>query len=194
VTDANLIADLIRAGTDPDLVQRVALELGRLSSEAAATEKRRAADRERKRSPRNSADSAEGAEFQEKEKSPRTPLKENHTHARDTHAHARELAPDWKPSAEDIEYGRTLDLTTEQIDADACRFRDRALAAGERYRDPHAAFRSFLSSPHSPHRRANASKPLTVVNGAKSHATPKRTLGDEIDRIIQTNPLLAGLR
>lgn len=35
---------------------------------------------------------------------------------------------------------------------------------------------------------------LTVVNGVKHHAPAKRTLADELDRIKQTNPLLAGLR
>ncbi|WP_155773730.1 hypothetical protein [Methylorubrum extorquens] len=45
--DPSLIADLIRAGVDADLVQRVALELGRASAEREAIEKRRQADRER---------------------------------------------------------------------------------------------------------------------------------------------------
>jgi hypothetical protein len=47
VSDPSLIADLIRAGVDADLVQRVALELGRASAEREAIEKRRQADRER---------------------------------------------------------------------------------------------------------------------------------------------------
>ena len=45
--DPSLIADLIRAGVDADLVQRVALELGRASAEREAIETRRQADRER---------------------------------------------------------------------------------------------------------------------------------------------------
>ncbi|SOR26796.1 protein of unknown function [Methylorubrum extorquens] len=47
VSDPSLIADLIRAGVDADLVQRVALELGRASAEREAIERRRQADRER---------------------------------------------------------------------------------------------------------------------------------------------------
>lgn len=47
MSDSTLIADLIRAGVDADLVQRVALELGRASAEREAIEKRRQADRER---------------------------------------------------------------------------------------------------------------------------------------------------
>lgn len=47
--DPSLIADLIRAGVDADLVQRVALELGRASAEREAIEKRRQVEAERSR-------------------------------------------------------------------------------------------------------------------------------------------------
>lgn len=47
MSDPTLIADMIRAGVDADLVQRVALEIGRASAEREAIEKRRQADRER---------------------------------------------------------------------------------------------------------------------------------------------------
>ena len=47
VADPTLIADLVRAGLDPELLQRVALELGRATAEREAIEKRRQSDRER---------------------------------------------------------------------------------------------------------------------------------------------------
>ncbi len=48
MNDPTLIADLVRANVDPELVQRVALELARAQAERQALEKRRAADRARK--------------------------------------------------------------------------------------------------------------------------------------------------
>ncbi|MBB2965266.1 hypothetical protein FHU13_005695, partial [Methylobacterium sp. R2-1] len=47
MADPTLIADLVRAGLDPELLQRVALELGRATAEREAIEKRRQSDRER---------------------------------------------------------------------------------------------------------------------------------------------------
>jgi hypothetical protein len=63
---ASLIADLVRAGTDPELVGRVAEALAKRDAvviKDEQAERRRAADRERKRNniPQNSADSAEKA-------------------------------------------------------------------------------------------------------------------------------------
>ncbi len=77
MTDSTLIADLIRSGLDPDLVQRVTMALMQAQKEAPvailkdeAAERRRAKDRERKAIhrplnaliPQNSADSAEKGE------------------------------------------------------------------------------------------------------------------------------------
>jgi hypothetical protein len=73
-----VIADMIRAGVDPDLVERVHVEIVSAMSPSAPVfdeqaERRRAADRARKRL-RNSAKSAESAETKE---SPHTPKENN---------------------------------------------------------------------------------------------------------------------
>lgn len=47
MSDPNLIADLARAGLDPVLLQRVAMELARAQAASEAIEQRRLADRER---------------------------------------------------------------------------------------------------------------------------------------------------
>jgi hypothetical protein len=72
---ACLVSRLFAAGTPPELVAEVAMEFGRLQGMADLVEKRREKDRVRKRSlPRNSTDSTERTEFQEKENPPH-PLK-----------------------------------------------------------------------------------------------------------------------
>lgn len=198
-----LIADMIRTlaarGASPEAIASAVeiLELDQLAKEETRLAKKRAGNAERqqryrdRQAERNALRSV--TERYDPPPSPRPPTPARDPHARDAHAHAREISPDWKPSAEDIEYGRTLDLTAGQIDADACRFRDRALAAGERYRDPHAAFRAFLSSPHSPHRRSAASKPITVVNGAKTHAAHQQDrIREAVERRKASNPYFAG--
>jgi hypothetical protein len=64
--NAALLQKLLEAGTPVALVAEVAAELARAQAAQEMIEHRRAKDRERKRSPRNSEESAEGAEFQEK--------------------------------------------------------------------------------------------------------------------------------
>jgi len=74
---AALIAKLIEAGTPVDLVGEVAMELARAQALQEVIDQRKAKDRERKRSPRNSEESTEIAEIQESpslEVSPQTPL------------------------------------------------------------------------------------------------------------------------
>lgn len=90
---ATLIADMVRAGVDPDIIGRTAEALSKqpTSSVDEQAERRRAKDRERKRL-RNSAESAESAEAppSDKEKSP-TPPKEINS-PRETNR-AREATP-----------------------------------------------------------------------------------------------------
>jgi hypothetical protein len=74
---APLLEKLIDAGTPAALVAEVAMQLARAEALQQAAEQRKAKDRERKRVPRNSTESEEGAEIPEKvslEVSPHTPL------------------------------------------------------------------------------------------------------------------------
>lgn len=59
MADLTLIADLARAGLEPELLQRVVIELAVSMAEREAAERRRARDRERKEFPRNSAEYSE---------------------------------------------------------------------------------------------------------------------------------------
>lgn len=75
---AALISDMVRAGVDADLVGRAAellCEREIVVTPDPAAERRKAADRERKRL-RNSADSADSAETETKKEIPPTPPKE----------------------------------------------------------------------------------------------------------------------
>lgn len=56
---ADLIARLIEAGTPAELVAEVAMKLARAEAASEVLEQRRAKDRERKKAPRNSEESAE---------------------------------------------------------------------------------------------------------------------------------------
>jgi hypothetical protein len=81
---SDIIKRLIEAGTPPDLVADVAMELARAKAASEVLEQRRAKDRQRKRVPRNSTeseDSTENAEFHPipspNKVSPQTPLQTN---------------------------------------------------------------------------------------------------------------------
>jgi hypothetical protein len=72
---AGLITKLIEAGTPPALVAEVAMELARAEAATEALESRKAKDRQRKRVPRNSGNSTEGAEIHESPSPLSPPLK-----------------------------------------------------------------------------------------------------------------------
>lgn len=93
---ADLISDMVRAGVDPDLIGRTAqllCEREPVTTVDETAERRRAADRERKRSERlrNSAESADSADT--KERSP-TPPKEKTNNINILNAHTREAVED----------------------------------------------------------------------------------------------------
>jgi len=109
MTDETLIADLIRGGVDPDLVQRVALAIIEAKGTAQvaimkdeSAERRRAADRERKaafrRNPQTSTESADRTDnplplAPSLPLPPQTPPSPAHPHTptpADTHAPVRE--------------------------------------------------------------------------------------------------------
>jgi hypothetical protein len=100
--DPTLIADLIRAGTDPDLVQRVALEIGRLAAADAAIERRRTTDKARQARLRSRDitldDVTERDSLPLEKKSPQTPKETTpHPESEGGEARAREAgqASDW---------------------------------------------------------------------------------------------------
>jgi hypothetical protein len=95
---ADLIADMVRAGIDPEIIGRTAAALSArepvlVPDEQA--ERRRAADRERKRL-RKSAESAESAEVvSPKKEIPPTPPKEKNTPSNSVSVGAREFDQFW---------------------------------------------------------------------------------------------------
>jgi hypothetical protein len=114
----------------------------------------------------------------------------------------QEVSETWEPRPEALEQAVQTILFRDKQPVAECRqftehevmrFRLHSRTHGLRYADLDAAFLNFLTKPNRP-REQPIGRPLTVVNGAKPHAAPKRTLADELDRIKQTNPLLAGLR
>lgn len=127
--DTTLIADLVRAGVDPDLVGRVvnallAANSPRTSADKSAdspvdeaAEKRRAYDRERQRirrqsggHPQTSAESADGALTTKKD------IKERKSSTR--------LSADWKPTQPDLEYATSKGMVQTRIDTEAEKFRN----------------------------------------------------------------------
>jgi hypothetical protein len=105
---AVLITKLIEAGTPAELVAEVAMELARAQAAADILLQRRAKDRERKRTPRNSTESeeiAESAEFHEKlptdESPPAPPLPTNLQKAPLSPPKSKQgEVPEWMPSDE----------------------------------------------------------------------------------------------
>jgi hypothetical protein len=133
MNDPNLIADLIRAGVDPDLISRVSVALidatiRRQSADILldpATAKRRAYDRERQRLKRKSADnpptSAESADIRQ-----HTPLsivskKDNNKKERER---GSRISADWKPSQDDWNFATGKNLQASQIEIEIEKFRN----------------------------------------------------------------------
>lgn len=111
-------------------------------------------------------------------------------------AHTRgRFSLDWKPEESDREFLRSRGLTDEQIASNLSEFLLSVEENPEPIRKPRAAFRAFCLSPRAAHlRQQPARSSFTVHNGAQPHATPRRSLADELERIKQTNPLLAAFR
>lgn len=134
MTDETLIADLVRAGVDPDLIGRVAnaiaeayaasavsANVGRFVDESA--DRRRQKDREYRRKKRaESADSlptsAESADNAICALSIKKDLK------KDKRQRGSRLSADWVPSSEDREFAVAQGLPIGEVDREAGKFRD----------------------------------------------------------------------
>jgi hypothetical protein len=143
---AQVIADLVRAGTDPALVGRLAAAIANVRHIDEQAERRRAADRARKAAcksgiPQNSAESAE-----QKESFPHTPFKEKINTT--TRARGKsDLADDWEPDGKTWKLAEQLGFTSQEAWDQLERMRDWAKNAdGSKGRksDWNAAFRNWL--------------------------------------------------
>lgn len=130
---AALIADMVRAGVDPELIGRTAQVLSerepvRITDEQA--ERRRAKDRERKRL-RNSAESAETEVAKER---PQTPKETNPSPKEKTPKGVQKKRPsrlpaDWSLPDEFRQEAILLGLPGARVDAEAVRMRDWSLSS-----------------------------------------------------------------
>ncbi len=152
---AKLIADMVRAGVDPELIGRAAAALAEREPVLVAdeqAERRRAKDRERKRL-RKSAESAESAEevSPKKETSP-TPPKEKTTPSTtepngSSKTRATRLAADWVLPTEWRADALKAGLPQSRIDIEAEKMRDWSLSSPSgAKRDWRAAWRNWVKS------------------------------------------------
>lgn len=134
---AALIADMVKAGVDPDIIGRTAAALAdrepmRVIDEQA--ERRRAADRERKRL-RNSAESAEiQHEVSPKKETSPTPPKEKTTPSTtepngSSKTRASRLPADWVLPVEWREDGIRAGLPPDRLNSEAEKMRDWSLSS-----------------------------------------------------------------
>ena len=128
MTDPNLIGDLIRAGVDADLVSRVAAALvdvafRRQSADSfvdVQAEKRRAADRERQRIRRQSADNPQTPQM-----SQNTPLLiEDNSKDLSKKKRGSRLSADWAPSEDDLAFARSKGMPQIRMDLETEKFRN----------------------------------------------------------------------
>jgi hypothetical protein len=127
--DETLIADLVRAGVDADLIGRVSNAI--LSAKSADSpvdktlEKRRAYDRERRRIERMSTGhpptSAESANAPLNKESKR---EDDSGKSADKPTKGSRLQHDWQPSAADLEFASSKGMTRSRIDNEVERFRN----------------------------------------------------------------------
>lgn len=151
---ARIIAELVRAGTDPELVGRVAATFANVRGIDEQAERRRAADRARKAAcksgiPQNSAESAELVSPLVPPFPPAPPIPpiippsiQKPTRAKP----AVELADDWEPDAKTWALADELGFTSQAAWDQLDRMRDWARNAGAKGRKPdwNAAFRNWL--------------------------------------------------
>lgn len=135
MTDETLIADLVRAGVDPDLIGRVAnamLEEARSAHSGgipvefpvdSVAEKRRAYDRQRKR---NSG----GIPVESGGIPPETPIctlsikKDLKERKKEKRQQGSRIPPEWVPSSEDREFAIAQGVPIGEVDREAGKFRD----------------------------------------------------------------------
>jgi hypothetical protein len=150
VSDHNLIADLARAGLDPELLQRVVVVIASCQAEREAAERRRALDRARKAFtivpdiPQNSAESKElhgtvGIPAAPPSRAPLTSYsslltekKEESKEVRKKEARGRSLPPDWHPSQSHYDTAAGKGRPRAFVDQCAVAMRDWALANSNR--------------------------------------------------------------
>lgn len=198
---ANLIADLVRAGVDPELIGRVADAIARTPAIDAQAERRRAADRERKRAKRDlsSADSADAAEITDTKEIPPTPPKENTTNNISTNTReagkgrGSRLPADFEPAPEILALGRERGLTDFEILDQLERFRDWANAATGQAgvkRDWQAAFRNWIKRAADDKQRR---KPRDFTSNPirDAFAEQRAFFGDDIESARYDSPSLS---
>lgn len=190
-TIAQLIADLVRAGTDPDLIGRVAATIANVRNVDEQAERRRAADRARKAAckagiPQNSAESAESAELVSPLVPPLegfpTPLPKTPPIIPPSikTSRATELPNDWEPDAKTWALADELGFTTQETWDQLDRMRDWAKNAGGgkgRKSDWNAAFRNWIkraaderrNKPQAP-RRNNLQDSFAVLDAVVDEA------------------------
>lgn len=171
MTDETLIADLVRAGVDPDLVARVANALTEVALSAiprnsadVSAERRRAKDRERKRfvrgNPQTSAESADA------------PLNTKKEEKKDRKRTGERLSADWKPSEVDLEFATTKGMTRQRADLEAEKFRNYWTAKSGHAAtklDWSATWRNWVLSAIE---RAGTPPPTPPSNGPPAYLTP----------------------
>ena len=147
---ANIIADLVRAGTEPELVGRVAAAIANVRNIDEQAERRRAADRARKAVcksgiPQNSAESAELVSPLDPPLSP-APLSPPIIPPSSQTTKARALPDDWEPNAKTWQLADELGFTSQEAWDQLERMRDWSRAAGSKANraDWNAAFRNWL--------------------------------------------------
>lgn len=187
---AALIADMVKAGVDAELIGRTAAALAqrepvRVVDEQA--ERRRAADRERKRL-RNSAESAESAEevSPKKESSP-TPPKEKTTPSTEPNGssktRAARLPADWTLPTDWRQDALKAGLPADRIDVEAEKMRDWSISSPNgAKRNWRAAWRNWTKSAVERMPRSRGSPPRMPPERHDPFKALALELSDEQDR------------
>lgn len=188
---AKLIADMVRAGVDPELIGRAAAALAerepvRVIDEQA--ERRRAADRERKRL-RNSAETADLVEVvsPKKETSP-TPPKEKTTPSQSvaiatSPKRAARLQGDWSLPVEWRQEAIAVGLPADRVDAEACKMRDWSLSSPKGAKlDWRATWRNWARQAAENTPKSRGSPPRQPPNGSHHFNNLAEEMTDEPER------------
>lgn len=181
---ASIIADLVRAGTDPELVGRVAAAIAGTRNIDEQAERRRAADRARKAAcksgiPRNSAESAELVSPLVPPFPPAPPIPPIIPPST-KQSRATALPDDWEPDAKTWALADELGFTAQEVWDQLDRMRDWAKNAGGgkgRKSDWNAAFRNWIkraaddrrNKPQAP-RRNNLQDSFAILDAVVDEA------------------------
>ncbi len=181
---AQLIADLVRAGTDPDLIGRVAATIANVRQIDEQAERRRAADRVRKAAyraecPQTSADSAEKKGFDKE--IPHTPLEITSKKINTTRKAKSDLPDDFEPDAKTWALADELGFTSQEAWDQLQRMRDWAKNADGgkgRKSDWNAAFRNWI-------KRAADDRTKNGPQRTKPTGNSRATNQDILDAIVR---------